>query len=93
LSDEAILEVNRTDLVEVAQKCDDEELSRRGLDEQQHNARLESRVISGPSSAADEEEVAVDETAAAGDKPAWIEEAACVCSYSVHPGQHLAPRM
>jgi len=91
LSDEALLEVDRADLVDVAQKCYDEEVSRRGLDAQQQNARLESRVISSPSSAPDEEEEAIDATAAAGDKPAWIEEAACVCSYSVHPGQHLAP--
>jgi len=97
LSDEALLEVDREDLVDVAQKCYDEEVSRRGLDVRTGKARVaREHVISSQSDALGDDEEAVDEesvddAAEAGDQPGWLEEAACVLSYNVHPGQHLAP--
>ena len=91
LSDEALLEVDRGDLVEIAQKCYDQELSRRGLDVRRGKSQIvRDRPISkGPEP--DEDEEILDETAGDGDEPGWVEEGACVCSFSAHPGQHLAP--
>ena len=88
---------DREDLVDVAQKCYDEEVSRRGLDVRTGKARVaREHVISSQSDALGDDEEAVDEesvddAAEAGDQPGWLEEAACVLSYNVHPGQHLAP--
>jgi len=90
LSDEALLEVDRADLVDVAQKCYDEELSRRGLDAHTRKARLErGPAMSSRSDPLDELEEGVEETddvTGAEDKPGWLQEAACVLSYSADLG-------
>jgi len=90
LSDEALLEVDRADLVDVAQKCYDEELKRRGLDAHTRKARFErGPAMSNWPNPPDEVEEGVDEAddaSGTGDKPSWIEEAACVLSYSADLG-------
>jgi len=68
LSDEALYEIDRGELVEAAQKCYDEEIARR-----------RSVPASGPAPL----NVAEDEDQAG---PAWLENAACVCSFANAPG-------
>jgi hypothetical protein len=64
LSDEALLAMNRADLVEAAQKCWDDELHRRGLTPRQSAQRFdEPDTIPRPHGIAE-------------DKPDWLEEAA-----------------
>ena len=73
LSDEELLALNREELIEVAQKCYDEELERRGLDEARESA-----------TAPDEQEYedASFETAVDAD---WLQDAACACSFVSQP--------
>jgi hypothetical protein len=80
LSDEALLELDRSQLVEMAQKIYDEEIGRRDLD-------LDAEVLGtvGP----DEEGAGDDagEWEAGGDgAPDWLEDAACACAFTMHPG-------
>lgn len=88
LSDEAFDEIDRADLVEAAQKCYDEELARREAavaapletDEEPGGALDDGEDDHGPALAMDP-----------GEEPEWLEEAACACSYTAHPGTHIAP--
>ena len=75
LSDEALLAVDRADLVEMAQKILDEEVGRRDLSTR--------RTYTNPS---DEEAEADLEAPSDGDKPAWLEDAAEVYSVADLPG-------
>lgn len=74
LSDEELSSLNREDLIEVAQKCYDEERERRGLAETQ-----ESELAEG----GEEYEEASEEGEA---EPDWLEDAACVASFVSQPG-------
>jgi hypothetical protein len=81
LSDEALLEIDRAELVEIAQGCLDYELSQRGLDSAgealQGNGQL----------AVDDEELEYDhEPRGEGDTPGWLEEGAEVYAIVVRPG-------
>jgi hypothetical protein len=67
LSDEALLALDRAELVEAAQTCYDEELAQRDL-------------AAGGDSDDD-----------AGDKPDWLEEAGCACTFTSQPGNPSAP--
>ncbi len=60
LPDDELLALDRTELVEMAQTCYDQELARRGL-----------AAVGDLASDADAE-----------DKPDWLEEAACACTFS-----------
>jgi hypothetical protein len=75
LSDEALLAVDRADLVEMAQRILDEEVGRRDLSTRR-------TYIAPP----DEDAEVVVEPPGAGDKPAWLEEAAEVYSLADLPG-------
>jgi hypothetical protein len=70
LSDEALLEVNRDDLIEVAQKCLDEEIEQRGLKETR-DADATSDGETGDAETSFEGEVEAD----------WLEDAVCACSF------------
>ena len=75
LSDEELLALNRNDLIEMAQKCWDEEVERRGLDEPQE------------SDAASDDEAAETEASSEGNVDAgWLDEAVCACSFVGDPG-------
>jgi hypothetical protein len=80
LSDEALLELNRDDLIEVAQKCWDEEVERRGLNELPE------------SDAASDDGAGEAETSSEGDlsegelDPDWLQDAVCACSFVGDPG-------
>ena len=85
LSDEALLSIDRSDLVEIAQKCYDAELARRELTPL-HALRPteESRPVIGqlPGSAFEEAEAEI-EPGATGERPDWLDEAAEVYSRGV----------
>jgi hypothetical protein len=94
LSDEALLAINRSDLVEIAQKCLGAELDRRGLAQarsvrQPEGSREGSRRPDGPVVRA--AEVAV-ESGDPGEPPEWLEEAAEVYSRA-DPRAAAAPDM
>jgi hypothetical protein len=87
LSDEALLAVDRNELVEMAQTILDEEVGRRGL-----APRGATRRTQAPQSIPmqpDPTDVEADfdgEPAVAGNTPSWLEDAAEVYSYADHPG-------
>ena len=72
LSDEALREIERGELVDAAQKCYDEEVARRRSEGAPHAA-------SAPLEVADDEDYNE-----AG--PDWLEGAACVCTFTNAPG-------
>jgi hypothetical protein len=75
LSDEELLALNRDDLIEVAQKCWEEEVERRGL----HELRA--------SDAASDDQAGEAKTSFEGDlDPDWLQEAVCACSFAGDPG-------
>ncbi len=74
LSDEGLLALNPDDLIEVARKCWDEEVERRGLDE-----LMESDAVSG-------DEDGETETSFEGLDPDWLQNAACASSFVGDPG-------
>ncbi|HEY7389764.1 MAG TPA: hypothetical protein VH640_14705 [Bryobacteraceae bacterium] len=78
LSDEELSALRRDELIEVAQKCYDEEWERRGFGETQ-----ESDLAEG--SEEYEEAFAEDEA-----EPDWLEDATCVASFVSQPGGSAA---
>lgn len=103
LSDEALLEVDRGDLVDVARRFYDDEISRRGLSKaralsaslpgrtQPQNAEPEEDESDRETSAAFAQGGDVDTGAEAEERPAWIDEASEVYSYVIRPGVAAAP--
>lgn len=89
LSDDALLALDREDLVEAARQIYDAELVGRGLDsEEPLSAMPEDFGEAGTTDDADlSAEISEDSTAA----PDWLEEAAEVWSCVVHPGRGPAP--
>ena len=74
LSDEELLAVERNELTEAAQKCFDAEVEKRGLAEVQES----------------DEEALQGTIFTAGVEPDWMEDAACACSFTSHPGGSAA---
>lgn len=80
LSDEALLALDRTELVAAAQTCYDEERARRELDSQ-----VESEITATlPDQPASRKYAS--SSVEAGAKPDWLEGAACACAFSSLPG-------
>jgi hypothetical protein len=78
LSDEELSALRREELIEMAQKCYDEECERRGLVETQ-----ESELVEGGE--------AYEEASAEGEaEPDWLQDAACVASFVSQPGGSAA---
>ncbi len=79
LSNEAFRAVNRSELVEAAQRCYDEEVARRQADR---------GVAAEATEAAEPEEIAGEDDAESGDgdDADWIEDAACVGTFDAYPG-------
>lgn len=90
LSDQALRGIDRTELVEIARECYDQELAQREpLKKTESLPRAATRVapLQEPEHEEEAEEVAEDELdAGSGDTPEWIEEAACVCTFSSSSG-------
>jgi hypothetical protein len=78
LSDDELLALDREELIEAAQKCYDEELERRGLNEAEE-----------PEAPADEQEYA-ETSQEIGVDSDGLEDGACVCSFGGQPGGSAA---
>src|SRR5690349_22343976 len=92
LSDEALLAVDRTELVEMAKMIVDEEVRRRDLPHLRDTWRMhEPHRIPGQPEPTDGEAEVDDGPPGTGDKPSWLEEAAEVYSRAVFPGTAPAP--
>jgi len=89
LSDEALLAVDRNELVEMAQKILDEEVGRRGLSRRRDPQR--SPIVPERPDTPDLEAEFDGEPPAAGDEPSWLEDAAEVYSQTVNRGTAPAP--
>jgi hypothetical protein len=92
LSDEALRAIDRTELVDLARSCYDEELAQR-----ERATRPKTERFATPSVRAapldrpnDEKESRSGLDVDAGPKPAWLEEAALVCSFAASPGDKSA---
>lgn len=73
LSDDELLALKRDELIEAAQKCYDEEVDRRGLDEAQE------------SEAALDEQGYKQSSFGAGVDSNWLQDGACACSFVSQP--------
>jgi hypothetical protein len=92
LSDESLADVNRSELVDAAQKIYDEERARRGSVAKQKVAPISKPPVIATPEPVDEPEALPDEDEDDGqDAPEWIDEAACACSFVDYPGTHLSP--
>jgi len=85
LTDEALLEIDRSDLVEIARKVYDAEISRRGLD-RPRPARAVA-VEPGGDPVEESELLDIEET------PDWLPDGAEVYSVVDHPGWHSEERV
>jgi hypothetical protein len=90
LSDQALFALNRTDLIEVARACYDEEVARR------KSARLQEEQSAQDSDDAPtslDDQVEFDDEFDIDTEPApdWLDDAACACAFSVNPGASNPP--
>jgi len=87
LSDDALLALDRADLLEAAQQVYDEEIKKRGLAARRSFAKASQRqeTVDELSDEEPEFEAGLPET---GDEPAWLEESAQVYSIVDRPGVH-----
>src|SRR5258706_9832931 len=92
LNDEALLAVDRAELVEMARMIFDEEVGRRELPQLRDSGRRDEPPSIRAQTHPPDREAEVDyEPTGAGDKPTWLEEAAEVCSRADFPGAAPAP--
>jgi len=78
LTDEALRAIDKTELVEIAQKCYDEELARRRPARQAGRPYVAEDFDSEPAQSG-------------GSKPDWLDEAVCACAFRSSPGTNTAP--
>jgi hypothetical protein len=87
LSDEELLDIDRADLVEMAQMIFDEEVRQRKLASRRETRRpLGTRAASTQADVLDEEAEVDEEWPGDGEKPGWLDEAAEVYSIVDRPG-------
>ena len=92
LSDEALIAVDRTDLIEMAQKCYDAELVRRRVAPQRQAESLAEVVDPAtpsdhPGEGPDAKRALVIDSEV---DPDWLDEAACACTFANYPGSPSA---
>ena len=87
LSDEALLELDRDSLTEVAQRCYDDELAQRKLSSADAESSATSHVAVTLDQADGGGEIQDIDT---GSKPDWLGDAACACSFESFPGDTSA---
>ncbi len=87
LSDEALYALNRTDLIEMARACYDEEVARRKAALQQHEEQDDNIPASLDDQIEFDDELDIDTEAS----PDWLDDAACACAFSVNPGAPYTP--
>jgi len=94
LSDEELLELDRAELTEVAQRFYDSELAKRHLTPADTETPVEPHGRAAPVDAAEGADEDEDDAAVinfdAGPEPDWLEDAACARSYAVLPGGSAA---
>jgi hypothetical protein len=88
LSDEALREIDRSELVEIAQQCYDQELAQR--EPLEKKADQAARPVTRAAVYAGEEEVVGELDGDNEDAPEWIEEAVAACSFASLPGSKSA---
>jgi hypothetical protein len=92
LSDEALLAIDRDELVAVAQKCYDEEVARRGplpRKDAEHWTSHHTRVR--PLDRLEDQTGSEGDSEISGiDGPEWLEGAACACAFSIQPSNDAA---
>jgi hypothetical protein len=90
LSDEALREIDRTELVEIARQCYDQELAQR--EPVKKIESLPKRAVRATPLDESEHQEDMEEAAEDGleegaeDAPEWLEEAACVCTFAMFTG-------
>lgn len=96
LSDEALFALKREDLVDAAQQCYDEEVSRRkaagvqeeeSVDAWEHDPGLTGQPGDPEQDLLDDAE----DPDGDGEPPEWLEEAACACAFAVPPTSYAEP--
>jgi hypothetical protein len=94
LSDEELLEFDRAELTEVAQRFYDSELAKRHLTPEDTETPVEPHGRAAPVDAAEGADEDEDSAAVinfdAGPEPDWLEDATCARSYAVLPGGSAA---
>jgi len=94
LSDEELLELDRAELTEVAQRFYDSELAKRHLTPEDTETPVEPHGRAAPVDAAEGADEDEDGAAVinfdAGPEPDWLEDATCARSYAVLPGGSAA---
>lgn len=94
LSDEELLELDRAELTEVAQRFYDSELAKRHLTPENTETPVEPHGRAAPVDAAEgsdeDEDVAAVINFDAGPEPDWLEDAVCARSCAVLPGGSAA---
>jgi hypothetical protein len=91
LSDEALRAINRTELVEIAQQCYDQELAQRA-------PLIKPEIASRPAFRVQAEDVELDpgeewkdsEIVDSEEPPDWSTDADCVCTFAARPGDKSA---
>ncbi|MGO9259169.1 MAG: hypothetical protein ACLQU1_23085 [Bryobacteraceae bacterium] len=83
LSDEALLAVDRADLVEMARRIFDDEVGRRKLAPARPGRRMPARPILPEPPDPPEDQAEVEVEPSGGDKPAWLEEGSEVYAQEV----------
>ena len=85
LEDDELLDIERDELSEIAQKIYDEECARRGLDLEEALEEWEDEggETEGATPGGEPLEIAADDDA---EQPEWMDDAVCVCTFEANPG-------
>jgi hypothetical protein len=87
LSDEALLELDRATLTEVAQRCYDDELAQRKLSSRNAKSSVDSHAaVTQPEQEDGGDEIDDEFDIDAQPKPDWLDDAAYACSFAYSPG-------
>ncbi len=87
LSDHALRAIDRTELVEIAQQCYDQELAQREPLKKKAESLPRQIVRAAPLHEPEQQEEAGEELDVDNpDAPEWLAEAACVCTFATYSG-------
>ena len=86
LSDEALFALNRSELIEMAQACYDEEVARRKAAQLEEEHSDESFDETGEQP---DDLFEID----SGPTPEWLDDASCACTFAVNPNTTYTPEL
>jgi len=89
LSDDGLLEIDETELVDDARRIYDEEVAARGLERQGEDGVADSGIVTAPGDA-DEESPDEESIEDADEEPDWLGDATCAATFSARPGMDSA---